>query len=265
MKFSKSPGWWSGGSGDASGDYQAMPAPPAVENPIVPEAEVIAVDTSGGAPPPVVVNLSELRMPEDPGRRGPPRPPAEHNERRMGSRLCGTCATGLCICLVVIVSVVLACVYGILNAPNLNVKGASISARGGTLTANLHNTNPYRVTIKPVDALVWLKAGSKRPLASFAMKEAVTLDKYSGKRVAFANSTKLDPATLVRRSPRARARASSPRRRPPRRPAQAKVLEKCTQDGSAKLKFHGSAKVKQSFWTRQREVVSQWQRAPCAS
>lgn len=43
----------------------------------------------------------------------------------------------------------------------------------------------------------------------------------------------------------------------------AKLREKCVADGTAKLKFHGDAKVRQALLTRRREVVSQWEHAPC--
>lgn len=170
--------WWAS-KGDESGDYQSLPAPPVVVNPVVPEAEVLAWEEALEVPP-VVVDLGEVRAPEE---RSPatPRSPRFEGERRPDcrSRCClpcavaGTCLTGCCACLVVLGAVVFACVYGILNAPNLNVKANLVVAAGGTLHANLHNTNPYRVTIASIDALVWLKAGDKRPLATFRSRGSV--------------------------------------------------------------------------------------------
>ena len=158
---------------------------------------------------------------------------------------CAGCLVRACcalaICAAVIAGVVFACVYGILNQPNMNIKRNLVDAKNGVVVVNLHNSNPYKVEVEPVECVVWLKAGHKRALGSFKMREKVTVEAYDGVVVTLQNSSRMDPDVV------------------------AKIEEKCEDDLSAKLKVHGHATMRQvhGVWTRQRKVISQWDHAPC--
>lgn len=217
-----------------------------VVNPVViPEATVLTVDHAEAAPArdqaPTVVNLGDLRQTPSPRRRTRRRLP----ERVSCAGACVGVFGGVCCCLavagVILGGIILGCVYGILNQPNVNLKGNLVRVDGATLRANIHNTNPYKVTVEPLDVLVWLKAGNKRTLATFATDKSITIERYSGVRFDLHNSSYLEQDTV------------------------AKVKEKCEADGTAKIKVHGSAKIRQvnGIWTRSRKLVSQWEHAPC--
>ena len=198
-------------------DYHALPGEEPVANPVVGEAQVLTVEE------PAVRVVPPVRA-----------------ERRCCRGCLATACCGLFICCAVVAGVALACVYGILNKPNVNVKHNVVNARAGTIVANFHNANPYAVDVGKLELVVWLKAGHKRALGRFEAREAVTVGRYSGVAVTLYNASAMDAGVV------------------------AKIGEKCADEATAKLKVRGDATMARGGWRRRRGVVSQWDRAPCS-
>ena len=173
-------------------DYHALPGEEPVANPVVGEAQVLTVEE------PAVRVVPPVR-----------------EERRCCRGCLATACCGLFICCAVIAGVALACVYGILNKPNVNVKHNVVNARAGTIVANFHNANPYAVDVGKLELVVWLKAGHKRALGRFEAREGFTVGRYSGAAVTLYNASAMDAGVVAkigeRRGPGRSRRAGSGR------------------------------------------------------